>query len=177
MKDITGVPRPHIVEDFILSLQGKMSTLGNSGAVELPQVKWRPIANTPVLTTVCLSPFVIPKEHFANCLSKLSHTVLAREKECYQLWVECWRSITTLCALYCSVLYIGVDGSILANHGIIKYAMPCALVWVSFSCSYATYYETTIQSLYQQLYLKNQVSIKTEYILGCLGCLVIFFPW
>ena len=38
MKDIPGVPRPHIVEDFIHSLQGKMSTVAESTAVELPQV-------------------------------------------------------------------------------------------------------------------------------------------
>lgn len=38
MKDITGVPRPHIVEDFLQILQTGMSTLPGNSVVELPQV-------------------------------------------------------------------------------------------------------------------------------------------
>lgn len=85
MKDIPGVPRPHIVEDFIRSLQERMSTVGDRTAVELPQVR-RDSLVVDILRYkhVYIFSHVI-KEHFANCLSQLSCMVLAREKECYQL--------------------------------------------------------------------------------------------
>lgn len=38
MKDISGVPRPHIVEDFLQTLQTGMSTLPGNSVIELPQV-------------------------------------------------------------------------------------------------------------------------------------------
>ena len=39
MKEIMGVPRPHLVEDFLHSLHSKMAaTSGPTGVVELPQV-------------------------------------------------------------------------------------------------------------------------------------------
>ena len=38
MKDIPGVPRPHIVEEFVDSLQNGMSSVRGSSVVELPQV-------------------------------------------------------------------------------------------------------------------------------------------
>ena len=39
MKEIVGIPRPHLVEDFLHSLHSKMAaTSGTTGVVELPQV-------------------------------------------------------------------------------------------------------------------------------------------
>ena len=40
MKEIVGVSRPHLVEDFLLSLQSNMAvSLESSSVMEIPQVK------------------------------------------------------------------------------------------------------------------------------------------
>ena len=78
MKDIPGVPSPHIVEDFIQSLKnGGMSTKtpSNKSIVEIPQV---------LTVFVCTLNFD-PQAHFDKCINHLRSAVLEREKECYML--------------------------------------------------------------------------------------------
>jgi hypothetical protein len=81
MKDIPGVPQPHMIDDFLSDLlQQNMSKSDYMIEISL--------------------------EHLNKCISQLRCDVLAREKECYKI--------------------------------------------------YAGFYESSLQSLYHQLYLKNQ---------------------
>eukprot|EP00731_Ephydatia_muelleri_P000295 Em0001g295a len=67
MKDIVGLPRPHIVEDFLLELKKQLTEAGDT--------------------------FTVPKAHLATCLSHMSSGVLAREKECYEMYASYYEAI------------------------------------------------------------------------------------
>ena len=66
-KELTGLSRSHVVEDFATELQCHMTVWEQEDQEgEGPSVS-------------------IPMEHLKECLHLLSSGVLAREKECYQL--------------------------------------------------------------------------------------------
>ena len=66
-KDLTGVSRSHVVEEFVCKLQSYMS-MEERGEEGVSQ---------PVVT--------VPLADLKECVHVLSSGVLAREKECYQL--------------------------------------------------------------------------------------------
>ena len=81
MKDISGIPRPQVVEEFIASLQKGMTGSSQGKTVEIPPVNDLSLV---LLLLIFLAYFSFSKNHYRECLVQLSSAVLLREKECYQ---------------------------------------------------------------------------------------------